>query len=195
MFPTTRWTAIEAAGRGDGAARDEFATRYREPVLRYVQARGFSGQNAEDLCQEVFLRVLRTDLLARADRDKGSFGGLLRTVVLRTVQDHLRRRRAPELPLEQEPPAADKDPDFDRLWALHLAGRAMGRLREAGSPYHEVLKGQLEGRPQDRQKLWLARKKLIALVRDEVARTCSSPEELEEELGYLSGYLRPKEQS
>jgi FAD/FMN-containing dehydrogenase len=68
----------------------------------------------------------------------------------------------------------------------------MARLREESSPYHGVLEGHIAGEPQDRQKLWIARNKLKAAIRREVALTCASPEDVAEELSYLQEFLRPE---
>lgn len=194
MFPTTIWSTIRDAGSRDPNALERFAEQYRAPVLSFVRSRGFRGPDAEDLCQEVFVRVLAGRVLERADARRGRFRSLLHSVTTHVIQDRLRRRRD-EPALEREPsdPGPDRDPEFDRAWILHLAGRALGRLREQGSPYYEVLRGHLDGAKQDRNRLWIARGKLQALVRDEVAQTCSSPEELEDELALLSPYLRPSE--
>lgn len=188
MFPTTIWTTIEKAGAADPAALEGFAREYRAPVLAAIQRRGFSDGDAEDLCQEVFLRLLSGDVLARADAAKGRFRSLVLAVTLHAVQHRLAKRT--EVVTDELEPV-DRDPDFDRAWVLHLAERAMGRLRASSSPYFDVLQGHLAGVAQDRNKLWIARNKLQALVRDEVARTCSSPGEIEGELEYLRRYLRP----
>lgn len=190
MFPTTIWTTIREAGANDAEALERFARDYRGPVLRFVAGRGFEGGDAEDLCQDVFLRILNGGVLARADAARGRFRSLLLSVVKHAIADRLRRRgETPEADLEP----ADRDPDFDREWVLELSERALLRLREEGSPYYQVLREHLEGRPQDRNKLWIARRKLRAFLRHEVALTCSSPAELEGELAYLSGFLRPEE--
>jgi hypothetical protein len=193
VFPTTVWTVIRKAGANDPQAMEGFARDYRLPVLRYIERRGFSLNDADDLCQEVFLRILSSQVLARVDQELGRFRSLVLAVTRHVLQNAQRGssrepRREPDLPdLE----SGDSDPEFDAAWILHLADRAMTRLGDSDSPYYEVLRGHLSGAPQDRNKLWIARKKLIALIRDEVARTCSSPEELEEELAYLSPFLRP----
>lgn len=190
MFPTTVWTDIARAGARDQDALDEFARRYRAPVLAFIRRRGLSEAEAEDACQDAFVRVLKGDVLARADAQRGRFRALLLTIVRRTLLDRARKEaRQGELPLEHDPPSDDRDPDFDRAWVLHLAERAMERLREEGSGYHDVLRAHLAGEPQDRQKLWIARKKLIAKIRHEVAMTCDSHEEFEEEVAYLSQFL------
>lgn len=179
MFPTTIWDVVKEGG-------DSFAARYRPPVLAFVRRLGVRPSDAEDLCQEVFVRLLRGGVLEKADAARGPFRALLRTVALRTVQDWRRRRR--DVPVaEIEPVAAE--PDFDRAWALHLTERALARLAEESPAYHEVLKRHLDGASGDRNKLWIARKKLKALLRREIAFTCRSPEEIEEEMASLRPYL------
>jgi RNA polymerase sigma factor (sigma-70 family) len=194
VFPTTIWTTIQRAADDDSDALDGFARRYRDPVLRYVRSRGLAGDDAEDLCQDVFVNVLRGGLLGKADRCRGRFRSLLLTVARNAVHDRFRKQgRTKEEDVEavDELRVTPEDPAFDREWAWHLTERALERLRETGSPYYEVLRGQIDGETQDRQKLWIARKKLAQHLRREVAFTCATEEECEAELEYLSGFLRP----
>jgi len=72
-----------------------------------------------------------------------------------------------------------------------LRFRAIPKLAEQGSPYYPVLRDHLKGRPQDRNRLWNARRRLVGLIRAEVAETVDSPEELEAEVAYLPQFLRP----
>ncbi len=190
MFPGTAWTSIRRAGEDDRAALERFASDYRPPVLRFLRSRGFPANDAEDLCQEVFLRLIRGRVLSRAEPARGRFRNLLLAVATRVVQDHARRRRSP-LPLEDEPAGAAES-EFDGEWALELLERAFAHLKRENSPYYEVLRGHLAGRPQGRNRLWIARGKLLARLRHEVALTCSSPEEVEEELAHLGPYFRPR---
>jgi RNA polymerase sigma factor (sigma-70 family) len=191
MFPTTVWTRIGEAGARDAGALEDFASRYRPAVMEYLGRRGFRGAVAEDLCQEVFLRVLRGDVLAKADRSRGRFRSLLATVTMRVIQDD-RRKRAPRATADLDPGDEAEDA-FDHAWALHLADRALEALREEGSPYYDVLVDHLAGRPQDRNRLWIARRKLGGLIRHEVAVTCASRAEFDEEIALLAPYLRPRE--
>jgi DNA-directed RNA polymerase specialized sigma24 family protein len=190
VFPTTIWTTIAKAGASDAGALERFAREYRQPVLQFVQAKGFRGADADDICQDVFLRLLSGQVLARATAARGRFRNLLLSVATHVIQDRQRRRR--ETPSD-EIELVEKDPDFDRAWTLELTGRAFERLRAQQSPYYQVLQQHLAGVAQDRNKLWIARGKLVALIQHEVALTCSSPAELEEELRHLSPYLRPLE--
>lgn len=117
MFPTTVWNVVHAAGARDPDALDQFAREYRAPVIAFIRWRGITADVAEDLCHDVFVRVLTGGVLAKADADRGTFRSLLCTVTMRVIQDW--RRRHKELPGEDLDPAAPT-PDFDRAWALQL---------------------------------------------------------------------------
>ncbi|MCZ6597477.1 MAG: sigma factor [Planctomycetota bacterium] len=187
MFPTTIWTQILQAGADDETALEEFARSYRRPVLEYIRSRGFQDGDAEDLCQEVFVCVFQGGVLRKADRSRGRFRSLLRSVTVHVLQDKLRKRG--ELPVEDLEPSAS-DPEFDEAWALHLTERALVRLKDQGSPYYGVLRGHIAGEPQDRNKLWIARRKLAENIRREVATTCFSQEDFEAEMTFLAPYLQ-----
>ncbi|MBT8486600.1 MAG: RNA polymerase sigma factor [Phycisphaerales bacterium] len=190
LFPTTVWTHIDHAGARDERALESFAARYRPVVLSFIRSRGYPSALAEDLCHETFLRVLRGDVLAKADRTRGRFRSLLLTITMRTLHDHHRKRR--ETPVaDPEPPASADEPVFDHAWAWHVAERGLEALRDSGSPYYATLVDRLAGRPVDRKKLWIARRKLATFIRREIALTCRSPAEFEREVEYLGQYLRP----
>lgn len=190
MFPTTIWTRIHDAGAQDPAALEDFASRYRAPVLGYIQRRGFGASDAEDICQDVFVRVISGGVLAKADRNRGRFRSLLLAVTTHVILDRLRKRG--ETPVEDlEPP--NREPDFDKAWAWHLTERAMDELAGRDSPYYDVLRRHLSGEKQSRNRLWIARRKLGTLIRREVARTCATETDYQDELRYLSRYLRPPE--
>ncbi len=192
MFPTTIWTTIHQAGEHDAVALQDVAQQYRQPVLEYVRRRGFQGNDAEDICQDVFVRVLQGGVLAKADRQRGRFRSLLLSVTTHVILDRLRKRR--ETPVEDlETESRESEREFNQEWALHLTERALDRMRDEGSPYFDVLQGHLSGQPQNRNKLWIARKKLASQIRREVAYTCATPIDVEQEMAYLSRYLRPRE--
>ncbi|HEY8549660.1 MAG TPA: sigma-70 family RNA polymerase sigma factor [Vicinamibacterales bacterium] len=189
MFQTTIWEVVHAAGDGDSAALAKIAEEYRAPILAFIRGRGIDPARAEDLCQDVFVRLLTGEVLAKADPDRGRFRSLLCTVTIRVLQDWNRRHRG-EAPLDELDPAGPV-PSFDRLWTLHLVERAFAELRRTSPVSAEVLREHLQGGQPHRNKLWIARKKLAALVRQQVALTCRTPAELEEELASLAPYLRP----
>lgn len=195
MFPTTVWSTIRQAGECDVEALHRFAQRYRPAILDFIHRRGFAGDEADDLCQDVFLRLFSGAVLAKADPARGRLRSLLLTVTSHVISDYGRQKRR-QLDigrLQHEP--AERDPDFDRVWALHLAEKALDQLEQEGSPYYQILRDHLSGLRQDRKQLWHARRKLIAAIRREIAMTCSSYREFEEEVAYLSPYLRPERKS
>ena len=67
----------------------------------------------------------------------------------------------------------------------------MERLKDEAPTYYEDLRRHLDEQDVDRNRLWIARKKLSAFVKHEIAMTCRSPEEIEEERRALARYLVP----
>jgi RNA polymerase sigma factor (sigma-70 family) len=188
VFQTTVWDVVRAAGGGDQGALAQIAEEYRTPILSFIRSRGMDAPQAEDLCHDVFVRVLSGSVLAKADPDRGRFRSLLCTVTIRVLQDWSRRHR--EVPMDDLDPAVPP-PAFDRLWTLYLVERAFRRLQATSPRSYEVLQEHLGGREPHRNKLWIARRKLSALIRQEIAKTCRTPEEVEAEVASLSPYLRP----
>ena len=135
MFQTTIWTTIRQAGAQDHNALDRFADQYRLPVLRFIRYRGFNETDAEDICQDVFVRILAGDVLAKADKARGRFRSLILSVANHTILD--RRRKKKDKPVEKIE-IADREPDFDREWVLHMAERGLQKLRDEGSVYYDV---------------------------------------------------------
>jgi RNA polymerase sigma factor (sigma-70 family) len=189
VFQTTVWDVVRAAGAGDQGALAQIAEDYRTPILSFIRSRGMDAPQAEDLCHDVFVRVITGGVLAKADPERGRFRTLLCTVTIRVLQDWSRRHR--ELPMEDLDPAAPP-PAFDRLWMLYLVERAFRQLQSTSPRSYEVLQEHLGGQTPHRNKLWIARRKLSALIRQEIARTCRTPDELEAEVASLSPYLRPE---
>jgi RNA polymerase sigma factor (sigma-70 family) len=169
-FPTTRWTLVVAAGdpqrKEARSALVDLCENYWYPLYAYLRRRGYSAEEAQDLTQEFFVRVLEGRYLDRADPGKGRFRSFILTSLKFFVADEGDRQRARKrgggavLPLEfssgedryQREPAHDETPEriFERRWALSLLDRVVERLRnefvQHGRPEHfERLKGFLLG--------------------------------------------------
>ena len=83
-FPTTRLSAVEAAGSRDRGKRDRgFAAvvaAYWKPVYKYVRLRWREdNEGAKDATQGFFARALEKDWFSGYDPRKGSFRTFLRT--------------------------------------------------------------------------------------------------------------------
>lgn len=202
-FPSTMWSLIERAGGGDVSALRDFALRYRPAVVAYCARRGM-GESAEDVAQEVFLRLHRYGVLAKADASRGRFRGLLCSITRNAIRDHARAEAGrPHVPLGDQDVAAEADEEFDREWAARLLDLAMGRLLEENRNYHDALRGfLLEGRPQAevaramgksegevKNYVHRGKARLIRILLEEVRDYSLSRAEYEDELRHLSRFL------
>ena len=170
-FPTTRWTLVVAAAdpqrKEARSALVSLCEGYWYPLYAYVRRRGYQADQAQDLTQEFFIRVLQGGYLDRADPEKGRFRSFILTSLKFFMADEADRGRALKrgggavLPLElssgedryQREPAHDETPEriFERRWALSVLDRVVGRLRnefvQHGRPEHfERLKMFLLGK-------------------------------------------------
>ncbi len=80
-FQTTHWSMILLARDRDVShcrdAMHELCRRYWFPLYAFARRRGYESNQAQDLIQAFFLRVLEKDVLSRADRDRGRFRNFL----------------------------------------------------------------------------------------------------------------------
>lgn len=146
-FPVTRWSAVLAVGPDDArgrAALTWLCERYWEPLRRHARRRGCGEDEAQDLVQGFFARLLERRDLA-ADPARGRF----RAYLLGALNHHLAHERERARTLKRggdrhqvaldaatEPAAAaPPDHDFDREWASALLARVLDRLeREHDGP-------------------------------------------------------------
>ena len=159
-FPTTRWNLVVAAGDPQGtearSALVSLCENYWYPLYAYLRRRGHPVDQAQDLTQEFFIRVLEGRYLDRADPEKGRFRSFLLTSLKFFVADEGDRERAHKrgggvlVSLEfssgeeqyQREPAHDETPEriFERRWALSMLDRVIERLRnefvQHGRPEH-----------------------------------------------------------
>jgi RNA polymerase sigma-70 factor (ECF subfamily) len=140
---------------------------YWYPLYAYLRRRGYPADQAQDLTQEFFTRVLEGRYLDRADPEKGRFRSFLLTSLNFFVADEEDRQRARKrgggqvVSFEfssgedryQREPAHDETPEriFERRWALSVLDRVVEKLRlefvQHGRPAHfERLKVFLLGR-------------------------------------------------
>lgn len=212
QFRTTLWSHLQAAGAGEAAALDDFVRRYRPPLLSFLRRRGLQPGEAEDVAQDVFLRLLDRELLLRADSSKGRFRSYLLGITLRVLGDQRRKERADKrgggwerIPLDQAPPPA-VEAEFDSCWLQELMRRALEAVKEAYPAQHELLAFAAEGlSPAEiaertgrsagaiRVALHRSRKRLGAELKNEVARYCSSQEEFDLEMKSFARFLGPED--
>ena len=91
VFNTTRWSLVLAGANAAGdqqksaEALAELCRTYWRPVFSYVCRRGYSPEDAQDITQDFFLMILKTNWLQQANQSRGRF----RSLLLKSVQNFL----------------------------------------------------------------------------------------------------------
>jgi RNA polymerase sigma-70 factor (ECF subfamily) len=229
-FASTRWSLVLRARDGADAALETLCRTYWYPVYAYVRRHTSVPNQAEDLTQEFFTRLLEKDFLDAVDRDKGRFRAFLLACCkhfLANERDKARTQKrgggCPILSLDfatateryRLEPADTLTPEklFDRRWALTLLDCVLDQLgrefRDAGKgTLFERLKSTLVG---DTDAMPLARigadldmtesalkkaaqrlrQRYRDILREQIAATVGSPEEVADEIHSLFAVLSP----
>ena len=161
-FQATRWTLVRRA-QGESAesraALSELCAAYYQPVFAFLRATRRGEDEARELTQEFFARLLAGANVSGAEPTRGKFRSFLLGAVKHFLGDVRDRRDAVKrgggvehVPLdpEEEPESIPDDTQFDREWAMTLLARGIeaveGELREAGkAETFTVLKPWLTG--------------------------------------------------
>jgi RNA polymerase sigma factor (sigma-70 family) len=156
-FVTTRWNIILSCADSEGgerqirAALGELCRIYWRPIFFFIVKNGYSADDAEDLTQDFFVKILKVDWLQKAKPTRGRFRSLLLTSLRNFLKDAADRARArkrggdvrfvswdpwiaeapSELMLSSE--ALNSWPEervFDAGWAATVVERTLRRIRE-----------------------------------------------------------------
>ena len=163
VFVTTQWSVVLAATNSNSTeskeALEKLCQNYWYPLYAYVRRRGQSAQDAQDLTQAFFARLLERNWLETADRERGRFRTFLLTAMARFLCDEWDRMRAQKrgggavhVPVQLESaesrygcdPADDCTPEqiYERQWAMTLLDTVLQRLR---AEYESQGEGKLFG--------------------------------------------------
>jgi RNA polymerase sigma factor (sigma-70 family) len=174
-FATTHWSAVLSADADDSSAgQTALATLCRTywfPLYAFVRRRGYSVEDAQDLTQDFFARLLRERIFARADPQRGRFRSFLLANMKNFLANEWDRAHAQKrggaqvvLPLDYDTaetsyrsePASTLTPEmiFDQRCAMALMDRALEQLEKencAGdrSRQFDLLKKFLVNQPAD----------------------------------------------
>lgn len=150
-FAPTRWTLVLAA-RGDSpqarVALGELCGAYYQPVFRFLQREGRGEDDARELAQEFFARLLGSAGVTGADPARGRFRSFLLGALRHFLVDRRDRENAVKrgggaihepLPESSDtspgrelaaPAAVSAEAWFDRQWALAIMDRSLAALAE-----------------------------------------------------------------
>lgn len=160
-FATTHWSLVLEAGRRSApeadAALEMLCRAYWFPLYAFARRRGYSPDDAADLTQEFFSRLIEKSFLESANPERGRFRTFLLTIFQRFLAKEFDRsqaikrggglthlsidfddgemRYAGGLTDEQTPERI-----FERQWALTLLQRVVDQLR---TEYRSKGKGEL----------------------------------------------------
>jgi RNA polymerase sigma-70 factor (ECF subfamily) len=152
-FATTHWSLVLAAGKGASAdaeaALASLCEAYWYPLYAYVRRQGHQPDDAQDLTQEFFARLLEKHYLQSADPERGRFRSFLLTAFKRFLSKERDRERTKwrgggrkVLPLGFEFEAGERrynlepahevtaEKVYEQRWALTLLDRVFARLRD-----------------------------------------------------------------
>ncbi len=183
-FHTTHWSVVFAARQETGSAQEALAnlcSRYWYPLYAYIRRNGSTPDEAEDLTQEFFCRLLQRDWLAKVHPAGGKFRSFLLACVKNFLANErdkvLAQRRGggrSPLPLERDEaetrylfePADPVTPEllFERQWVFELLQQTVRALREEYAASHrlelfEDLQGFLPGGEEKAPRAEIARKR------------------------------------
>jgi RNA polymerase sigma-70 factor (ECF subfamily) len=167
-FATTHWSVVGRVGASatveSVAALDRLCRQYWQPLYYFVRRRGYNEQDAQDLTQGFFTRLLEKGSIEAADRERGRF----RTFLLAALQNYLanewdrgnrqKRGGGQQFISFEEATSAEAGynvlphdtaaPDrlYERRWAQGVLEAVLGRLRkEFDGGKFDVLKQFLFG--------------------------------------------------
>src|SRR5271154_5254485 len=94
-FPSTHWSLVIKAGSpgsaSDRAALAELCSAYWYPIYAFIRRKGNGHDQALDLTQGFFARLLEKGSFAAAEPGKGRFRAFLRTDCQHFLIDQFRR--------------------------------------------------------------------------------------------------------
>lgn len=151
MFVTTHWSVVLAARNQESAqsaaALEKLCCAYWFPLYAYIRRSGQPKENAEDLTQAFFARLLEKKFLDSAQKERGRFRSFLLVMLKRFLANewdrvHAQKRGGFQTPLSLDTDLAERkfqsdiiapsippDRAFERRWALTLLEQTMSRLR------------------------------------------------------------------
>jgi RNA polymerase sigma-70 factor (ECF subfamily) len=150
-FTTTHWSVVLAAGAdsspGARQALEVLCRAYWYPLYASVRRTGHSPEDAQDLTQSFFARLLEKDSLRAADPAHGRFRSFLLTALKHFVHTEWEKARAEKrggfrafISLDEQDaegrylaePVEGLTPDrlFEKRWAATLLELVMTRLRD-----------------------------------------------------------------
>lgn len=147
-FPSTSWNLIRGAGKSRGEHLERLIYLYWKPAYLYLRAAGRkSVEDAKDLTQDFFARLIERKDWERLTPERGSFRGFLKRALKNFMIDAARREQARKPgeglflfrfeEVRDSHPTVDPERAFDREWIKTVLRDSIrdleARLKKEGS--------------------------------------------------------------
>jgi RNA polymerase sigma-70 factor (ECF subfamily) len=111
--------------RDDSQAWAAFTRLYEPLLLRYVRRRGFEENDARDLVQDIFIKLVQCLNEFEYDRQRGRFRAWLFRMTERTIIDTWRRRGRRGTAKAELEDVAESQESFEEQWNQEYRQRIM----------------------------------------------------------------------
>lgn len=189
-LPETNFTLIaRMKRRSDELAWQEFVGAYEPFLLRMMQRRGFSGHDARDIVQQVFLSMCRSLDQWNPDGGHGSFrrwlSGVARNVMFKFLRSRHRHpagqggsdflTRIAEIPVPPDQ-SGELQREYDRELFLFAAEQVRREFREQS--WSAFWRTAVDGRDPaevarelnvERGSVYMSRSRIMARIRQKIA--------------------------
>ena len=132
---------VRRCAAGDAAAWEEIVRSYNRRIYNICYRFSGSTDDAEDLTQEVFIKLYRT--LGTWDQSKGAFATWLTSITRNLLVDHFRRTKQDRVTDSLDTPAAGADDDTqplaEKLPDAAPAADARVQTQQAQQMVHQAL--------------------------------------------------------
>jgi RNA polymerase sigma-70 factor (ECF subfamily) len=165
QFPSTLWSVVRSAASESVPALETLCHAYWPPLYAYVRRKGYQPQDAQDLTQEFFSRLLQDQSLSSVHESKGRFRSFLLASIKHLLANEWKRsarqkRGGGQIHFSIDAQVAEGfgesalqnhlDPEalYEKQWAETLLQRVLDRLQQEwthrdGAAGFEDLKGFL----------------------------------------------------
>jgi RNA polymerase sigma factor (sigma-70 family) len=133
----TRWSLVQQAHatgpQTATAARQALVLRYAKSIRRYVGGMVKSAEDADELAQDVVMRLMKGDF-GGADPTRGRFRDLLKTATRNMVHNHWQkanRRKTADADLDLVGRDDESDSRWEAEWQANVLDHAWSALKEA----------------------------------------------------------------
>ena len=150
VFASTQWSLVVTAQAGDtqsSAALETLCRAYWKPLYAFVRRQGVNPDEAMDMTQGFFTRLLEKDWMAAADQERGRFRNYLMTSIKHFMSNEWAKQRAKKrgggcrfIPIDAETaetqyrldPVDTRSPErtYERQWALTVLEQVMDSLHQ-----------------------------------------------------------------